>query len=211
MARVVAELGRPETPAETAARKAESSRRYRSSKTFRNLIAALLATVGIVLVVVVGVPRGTLAERPQPDVVALSADLAADIGRPALAPALPEGWRVNQATVEGQGGTQAWTMVYVRSGESGFLRVAQGLDTDESWAVQVLDGARSTETVDIDGITWNVYRPGDPTRSGNISYAIGTDAGPDYVLIYGDAAEDTTAIAATSVADQVTELREKVP
>ncbi len=176
MARVVAELGRPETPAETAARKAESSRRYRSSKTFRNLIAALLATVGIVLVVVVGVPRGTLAERPQPDVVALSADLAADIGRPALAPALPEGWRVNQATVEGQGGTQAWTMVYVRSGESGFLRVAQGLDTDESWAVQVLDGARSTETVDIDGITWNVYRPGDPTRSGNISYAIGTDA-----------------------------------
>ncbi|MBM3715623.1 DUF4245 family protein [Microbacterium enclense] len=208
MARIVAELGRPETPDETAARKAEASRRYRSSKTFRNLIAALLATVGIVFVVVVGVPRGEIAERPQPDVAALAADLSDDIGRPALAPALPEGWRVNQAQVEGQGGTEAWTMVYVRSGESGFLRIAQGLEADEAWAAQVLDGARSSETIDISGIEWNVYRPSDPERSGNISYALGTPAGEDYVLIYGDAAEETAAEAASSVVPQIRELRE---
>jgi hypothetical protein len=42
--RVVAELGRPETPEETAARKAESSRVYRSSQNFRNLIAARAST-----------------------------------------------------------------------------------------------------------------------------------------------------------------------
>ena len=45
--RVVAELGRPETAAETAARKAESSRVYRSSQTTRNLIAALLVTIAM--------------------------------------------------------------------------------------------------------------------------------------------------------------------
>ena len=55
--RVVAELGRPETPSETAARKAESSRVYRSSQTFRNLIAALLASVAVVLVIAFAVPR----------------------------------------------------------------------------------------------------------------------------------------------------------
>ena len=38
--RVVAELGRPETPDETAARKAASSAAYRSSKTVRNLVVA---------------------------------------------------------------------------------------------------------------------------------------------------------------------------
>lgn len=208
MARVVAELGRPETPDETAARKAESSRRYRSSKTFRNLIAALLVTVAVVLVVIAAVPRGEPAPRPQPDVPALAAELSDDLGRPALSPALPDGWRVNQAMTEGQGGVEAWTMVYVRSGESGFVRVAQGLDTGEEWVAQILGGARSTETIEIDGLDWAVYRPSDPERAGNISYALSTPAGPDQVLIYGDASPETTAIAAASVTTQVRELRE---
>lgn len=208
MARVVAELGRPETPDETAARKAESSRRYRSSKTFRNLIAALLVTVAVVLVVIAAVPRGEPAPRPQPDVPALAAELSDDLGRPALSPALPDGWRVNQAMTEGQGGVEAWTMVYVRSGESGFVRVAQGLDTGEEWVAQILGGARSTETIEIDGLDWAVYRLSDPERAGNISYALSTPAGPDQVLIYGDASPETTAIAAASVTTQVRELRE---
>ncbi|MDQ1121708.1 DUF4245 family protein [Microbacterium trichothecenolyticum] len=208
MARVVAHLGRPETPQETADRKAESSRRYRSSKTFRNLIAALLVTVGVVLVVVAAVPRGEPVPRPAPDVPALAAELQSDRGRPVLSPSLGEGWRVNQATVEGAGGTEAWTMVYVRSGESGFLRVAQGFDTDEAWVGQVLDGTRATETTDIDGITWDVYRPANPSGTGNISYALATPAGPDYVLVYGDAAPETAALAAASVTSQIEQLRE---
>jgi hypothetical protein len=208
MARVVAELGRPETPEETAARKAESSRRYRSSKTFRNLLAALLVTVGVVLVVIAAVPRGEPAPRAQPDVPTLAAELSDDLGRPALSPALPDGWRVNQAMTEGQGGTEAWTMVYVRSGESGFVRVAQGLDTGEEWVAQILGGARSGESVTIDGIEWDVYRPSDPERAGNITYALSTPAGPDQVLIYGDASPETTAIAAASVTAQIRELRE---
>jgi len=208
MGRVVAELGRPETPEETAARKAESSRRYRSSKTFRNLIAAMLVTVAVVFVVVAAVPRGEPVERPAPDVPALAAELETDRGRPVLSPSLGEGWRVNQASVEGVGGIEAWTMVYVRSGESGFLRVAQGFDADEAWVAQVLDGTRSTETVDVDGITWNVYRPANPSGTGNIDYALATSAGPDHVLVYGDASPETAALAAASVTTQIEQLRE---
>ncbi|MFJ4039296.1 DUF4245 family protein [Microbacterium sp. NPDC090007] len=208
MARVVAHLGRPETPQETADRKAEASKRYRSSKTFRNLIAALLATVGVVLVVIAAVPRGEPVPQPQPDVPALAAELGQDRGRPVLAPALGEGWRVNQASTEGVGGVEAWTMVYVRSGEPGFLRVAQGFDTDEAWVAQVLDGTRSTETTEIDGITWNVYRPSNPSGTGNIDYALATPAGPDHVLVYGDAAPETAALAAASVTSQIEQLRE---
>lgn len=208
MARVVAHLGRPETPQETADRKAEASRRYRSSKTFRNLIAALLVTVAVVFVVVAGVPRGEPTPPPAPDVPALAAAIEAGLGRPVLSPSLGDGWRVNQATTEGVGGTEAWTMVYVRSGESGFLRVAQGFDAGETWVGQVLDGTRSTETVDIDGITWNVYRPSNPAGTGNIDYALATPAGPDYVLVYGDAAPETAALAAASVTSQIEQLRE---
>ena len=75
MARVVAHLGRPETPQETADRKAEFSARYRNSKTFKNLIAAILVTVAVVFVVVAGVPRGEPVAQPQPDVTALAAGI----------------------------------------------------------------------------------------------------------------------------------------
>ena len=61
--RVVAELGRPETAQETADRKAEFSRTYRASQNTRNLIAALLVTLAVVVVIVFAVPRGSLPER----------------------------------------------------------------------------------------------------------------------------------------------------
>ncbi|MDU0326979.1 DUF4245 family protein [Microbacterium sp. KSW2-21] len=208
MARVVAHLGRPETPQETADRKAEFSARYRNSKTFKNLIAAILVTVAVVFVVVAGVPRGEPVAQPQPDVPALAAGIESDLGRPVLTPSLGDGWRVNQASTEGVGGTEAWTMVYVREGESGFLRVAQGFDADEAWVGQVLDGTRSTETTEVGGITWNVYRPSNPSGTGNIDYALATPAGPDYVLVYGDAAPETAALAAASVTSQIEQLRE---
>jgi hypothetical protein len=42
--RVVAELGRPETPEEEAARRAENSRLYRQRKTVNNLVYSLIVT-----------------------------------------------------------------------------------------------------------------------------------------------------------------------
>ena len=62
--RIAAHLGRPETPAEEAARKAENTKNYRQSQSFRNLIIALVASLAIVAVVYFIVPRGEIAERP---------------------------------------------------------------------------------------------------------------------------------------------------
>ena len=58
--RVVAELGRPETAEETAARKAENSRNHRSRQTVNNLVYSLLATLGIVVVIVAANDHGPL-------------------------------------------------------------------------------------------------------------------------------------------------------
>ncbi len=99
--RVVAELGRPETPSETASRKAESSRIYRSSQTFRNLIAALLVTLAVVAVVVLGVPRGDVAAPPDIDVAEVATGLGEVYGRTVISPDVPEDWRVNAAKMAG--------------------------------------------------------------------------------------------------------------
>ena len=208
--RIVAELGRPETPEETADRKAESSRVYRSSQNVRNLVAALLATLAVVVVIIFAVPRGTPPEREPIDVAAVAESIAASEERTVITPEMSDGWVVNNAGIEGNGSVRAFTVVYAPAGEDqrGFLRVAQGFDADEAWAARVLSGSAPQDTVTIDGITWERYDL-DPDRTGNITVALATDAGTDTVLIYGAAAEKALEETARSVTDQITALREE--
>jgi hypothetical protein len=208
--RIVAELGRPETAQETADRKAESSRVYRSSQNVRNLIAALLATLAVVLVIVFAVPRGSAPEREPIDVAAVAESVAATEERTVISPDMSDGWIVNRAGIEGSGSVRAFTVVYAPAAEDerGFLRVAQGFDADEAWTARVLSGSAPQDTVAIDGITWDRYEL-DPDRTGNISVAIATDAGSDTVLIYGAADEEALEETARSVTDQIDALREE--
>jgi len=200
--RIVAELGRPETPDETADRKAAASRAYRQSKTFRNLVAALLVTMAVVAVVYFGVPRGSLPEPEEADVAAAAQTASASIGHPLLVPTVPDDWRANSARLEGS----MWRVVYAPP--SGFVRVAQGLDADATWTSRTLGGVAPTGTVTINGIVWDEYTIPAAARTDTVSYAISTSAGSDTVLIYGATDAPTAAIAAGAVTDQILTLRE---
>ena len=206
--RVVAELGRPETPDETASRKAESSRIYRSSQNTRNLVAALLVTLAVVAVIIFAVPRGAPPAADPIDVAAVAQSIESAEGRTVLVPEVPEEWLVNRASIEGDS-TAAWTIVYVPDETSGFLRFAQGFDADPAWTTRVLGGASVDSTVTIDGVEWDRYAIPDPSRAGNVSAALSTQAGDDIVLIYGSTDDATLELAAASVADQILRLREE--
>jgi Protein of unknown function (DUF4245) len=208
--RVVAELGRPETPDETASRKAESSRIYRSSQNTRNLVAALLVTLAVVAVIIFAVPRGAPPAADPIDVAAVAQAIESAEGRTVLVPEVPEEWRVNRASIEGDS-TAAWTIVYVPDETSGFLRFAQGFDADPAWTTRVLSGASVDSTVTIDGVEWDRYAIADPSRAGNVSAALSTQAGDDIILVYGSTDDATLELAAASVADQILRLREEAP
>ena len=208
--RVVAELGRPETPDETAARKAEASRIYRSSQTFRNLIAAIIVTVAVVFIVIFGVPRGELPDRESIDPAPIASQASESLGRSVIVPAVPPDWRVNAAEVSSDGGSSSWSIAYVPD-DVGFIRFAQAFDTDEAWARSALAGSAPTDTLVIDGIEWDVFEPADPSRAANISYALGTQAGTDYILLYGAATPEQTADLARIVADDVNQFQGVTP
>lgn len=202
--RIVAELGRPETAQETADRKAASSAAYRSSKTFRNLITALLVTVAVVAVVYLGVPRGSLADAEPVDVPAVAAEVSASLGHTLLVPEVPSDWRANSARLEGE----RWRVIYAP--ESGFVHIAQGIGVGDTWVARSLDGSAPTGTVTIDGIVWDEY-DFPAARADKVTYALSTDAGSDVVLISGETDAATAAIAASAVADQIRDLREETP
>lgn len=208
--RVVAELGRPETPDETAARKAESSRIYRSSQNTRNLIAALLVTLAVVAVIIFAVPRGEPPAAAPIDVAAVAQGVESAEGRTVLVPDVPDEWIVNQASIEGDS-VSAWTIVYVPDESAGFLRIAQGFDADPAWATRILSGAAVDDTVTIGGVEWDRYSIPDPARAGNVSAALSTQAGDDIVLVYGSTDDASLERAAASVGEQIIELRESSP
>ncbi|MGB4137752.1 MAG: DUF4245 family protein [Microbacterium sp.] len=206
---IVAELGRPETPAETAERKAESSRAYRSSQTMRNLIAALLVTLAVVAVIVLGVPRGEPVAAPPIDLAGIAKNASTSLDRPVLVPEPPKGWRVTSAQVTG-GPVTVWnvTLAPTADDERGFLKVSQAADADRTWAAIPLRGAQPAGTTTVDGIDWDVFTIADPQASGNVSYGIGTQAGTDYVLLYGSRSAGDTADFAKTLTPQIRELSE---
>jgi hypothetical protein len=206
MARAASRDLEPQSADDIAAAKAERSRAYRSSQTIRNLIAAMLVSLAVVLVIVLAVPRGEPAPRPPIDVAAVAQGVEDTYDRQVLVADVPDSWRVNGAQVEADA-IASWQVIYV-PGEDSYLRVSQGFDADETWAAQELKGAAPTGTETIGGLTWDRYDIADPSRNGNVSYALGIQAGPDHVLVYGSASPDTTARVAKSLTDQIRALQE---
>lgn len=200
--RIVAELGRPETPEETADRKAAASATYRSSKSLRNLIAALLVTVGVVAIVVFGVPRGEVAPPPAANVAEAAETASAALGMPVLAPATPEGWRPNSARVED--GT--WRIVYAP--EDGYVRLAQRPNAEPEWVTVTLDGRAPTGEVTIAGVTWDEY---DLSGSDDVTYALATQIDGGTVVIYGATSPETASVLATDVAPEVLAMQGVIP
>lgn len=206
---IVAELGRPETPEEAAARKAASSTAYRSSQNVRNLIAALLVTLAIVAVIVFAVPRGEPASAHRIDLAGIAADVESTMDSPVIVPDVDDFWRVNVAELTG-GATVVWdvTLAPAAEDERGFIRLAQAFDADSSWAPQRLNGIAPTDTVTIGGVEWDVYKLGEAGAKQNVSYAIGTQAGADYVLLYGSRSAESTAELAESLLPQIRTVSE---
>lgn len=203
--RVVAELGRPETPDETAARKAASSAAYRSSQTVRNLVVALLVTLAVVLAIILAVPRGSYDEPPEVDVATAAETAAGATASTLLVPEVPDAWRANSARMEGA----MWRIVYAPDDDPGFLRVAQLIGGDDAAVGRLLGGVAPTGTVTIGGIEWDEYTT--TASDDNVSYALATPAGSDTVVVYGSATPESAAIAAEGVTDQISAMREEQP
>ena len=185
--RIVAELGRPETPEETAARKAESSRKHRANQTVSNLILALAACLGIVLILVLVVVRPALPPRAAVDYAAAAAQAQPGIEVPLAAPTLPPGWTSNSATIStAADGITTWTVGFITP-KNQFIGMHQGIDANATWLASRLDEAVATGAEVIDGNEWTLYDRRSSDDPGNLAYAMSTETGASTYIVYGTA------------------------
>jgi hypothetical protein len=142
------------------------------------------------------------------DVAGIAADVESTMDSPVIVPELGDFWRVNAAELQ-SGATVVWnvTIAPAPENERGFIRLAQAFDADASWAPQMLNGSAPTGSERIAGLDWDVYDLGSKGEA-NVTYALGTQAGDDYVLLFGSRSADSTAEVAASLEPQITAMQE---
>lgn len=209
--RVVAELGRPETPEETAARKAENSRKHRAKQTINNLVLSLVATLALVIVIVLIVPRSDKPIERDVDWSSMAAQLQPSAGVTLVDPELPAGWTSNSAQFStDKAGIDTWYIGLI-SPEKQFLGIHQGVNVDATWLSNLLDGNAPVSTVTVDGIEWDVYSNTKPVdERGLFHYALVTEAGPSTIVLRGEPSPEVFDAVATELAPDVRAAKEDV-
>ncbi|MCU1638019.1 MAG: hypothetical protein JWL94_666 [Microbacteriaceae bacterium] len=204
-ARVVAELGRPETPEETAARKAEASRKHRANQTPINLALAIGASLGIVLILVLAVVRPDQPARDPVDYSAIASQSEASVDAPLAAPALPPGWVSNSASLgTGGDGIPTWSVGFVTP-EQQFIALRQGIGANDTWVANQLEGTAQTGSETIDGVHWATYDNRDGDDPGNLAFAMVAAVGESDYVLYGTADDTEFRTLAAALTAQPTE------
>lgn len=211
---VVAELGRPETPAETAARKAETSRLYKQRKTLNNLVFSLLVTLGMVALIVLIVPRGTDQwSSYDVNVSELAAQSTAQAGVPLVAPNVPEAFKAKQAVLRSDEATEtiSWHINYTTANNAyaGVIEAftATGETVNPIWVSEQLEELEPTGTETIGGLNWKVYDyPKRSADNSNVKYGLETEVGTITLLVFGTDSPDVIRSIAAEVALQADTL-----
>lgn len=220
--RIVAELGRPETPEETAARKAENSRRHRANQTLFNLVLALAASLAIVLFIVVVVVRPSVDSTPRVDYEKLAANAQPTVSETLASPALPSDWSANAARLrKGPDGVVSWTVGFITPTPQ-YIGLVQGIKANPSWtAHQLSPGDASsgsnpavTGSETIGGIEWTTYdRRAAESRSGandnDFAYAMTTTVGDSSFVLHGSADAAQFQTLASALATQLRDSTDK--
>jgi hypothetical protein len=203
---IVAELGRPETPEETWARKDTARRARREHQTAFNLVLALIASLGIVLflVAVVVRPDQSIDRAVDYRQVAEQADVS---GATLLVPTLPKGYTSNHAEYQSGSsrGVAVWTIGLLTPDEQ-YIGMHQGIDANATWIADQLEQKPATGSRTIDGTKWTVYDRRDEGKdAGNNTYALVTTSGRDTVVLAGTADDRSFRTVATAVGKQLRE------
>lgn len=168
----------------------------RAKQTVRNLIFSMVATLGLVILLVLGVPRDDSNRIAQVDYQQIAAEAEASLGFEVLAPQVPANWWSNAARLETELGVQSWYVGFVTE-DNQFIALLHGFEVNPSWIALTLQGNWLEDEVEIAGRTWEIWPTLTPSNPpGTKDYAMIHSFADSAVVIYGTAdAEDFKELA----------------
>lgn len=165
----------------------DAAAKRRARQTLINLLLSLAATLGIMLMLILAVPRDDSSRLQPIDYADLAAQASSSAPGALLVPDLGEDWYSNAAryrTAE-QDGVANWYVGFV--GPNGeFLAMTQGLGVNQTWISFQLESTKPVGKIQVAGATWEIYenpRTGSSPKSKD--FILMHKYGSDAVLVYG--------------------------
>lgn len=192
-------FSKPEPPEKKAARAAQAREERRQRQNVRNLAWSIIASLGIValLVIVVVRPDTNLVEEVNwREVAAQSADQLP--GEP-ITPTLSDLWKGNRAEVKEELGSGITWSLGLLGPENSYVFIDQGFEADEAWLIEKTEQAKKTDELTLGygkgQITWIEYdrRMVDPT--GNNAYLLSFRSKTSTVVVGGTDARGVIEVA----------------
>lgn len=203
----VAGLGRPETPAEKNERVQKARALRKARQNMRNLVWSLLASLGVValLVIVVVRPDESLVESVEWEAIAEEA--APGLPGDPIVPRLSDLWESNRAEIRKEPGADATWSIGFLGPEQSYVFVDQGFNADAQWVQQRLDNARTTGVVMLgfdtsQELPWDEYDRQTIDPGGNRAYVVVTEWN-DSVLVVGGTSRQAVHEVAATISDHI--------
>lgn len=136
----------------------DAAAQRRARQTLVNLLLSLGATVGVMVLLVLAVPRDD-SNRIQPvDYLAIAEQASSEASGKLLVPTIPVDWYSNGARYRSsaQEGVANWYLGFVGPNNE-FLAMTQGLEVNQTWMQLMIESNKPTGEIVIEGKTWQVY------------------------------------------------------
>lgn len=173
----------------------------RAKATVRNLIYSMLVTLGIVLLLILGVPRDDSSRLAPVDYIQISEAASESEGYLALAPVIPAEWYSNAARLDNTLGVRGWYVGFVTD-ENQFIGLSQAFETNPSWEAELLKTNLQDGEIEIAGLAWEIWPTRTPSSpAGTKEFALKHSFGESVVVIYGTAPLADFELVAESIAD----------
>jgi hypothetical protein len=186
----------------------DAAAKRRAKQTVNNLVLALLASLGVMLALVLVVPRDDSNRIQSVDYKAIAAEAQASSGQQIIAPELPAGWWSNSArwTAKPADGVQNWYSGFVGP-KNQYIGLTQAFGINPTWLAFQLKNSAKTGTQAIGDYTWDIYEalePSDPPKTKDFMMVLNYNSN-DTALIYGVAKPADFVAIATAIQAKLAE------
>jgi hypothetical protein len=187
----------------------DAAAQRRARQTVINLLLSLAATVGVVILMVLVVPRDDSNQIPHVDYKAVARDATDATGRPIIIPEIEANWWSNSArlsTKPKDGTDGSWYVGFVGP-QNQYIGFTQTFKTNPTWLALQLTDMQQTGEISTQARSWQVWQSVEkhvPAKTRD--YMLVSSINDDTLLIYGTASESEFKAFASGVTSLVSKV-----
>ena len=187
----------------------ESAKKHRARQTLNNLLLALAASLGVMLAIVLAVPRNDSLQIPAVDYRSIAAAAQGSTSNPILVPNVDASYKATSARFTGKptDGVQTWYVGFTTD-KGNYIGMTQAFGVNPTWLALQTASVVLASQFDINGQTWQefespvVHKPKETK-----DYILLLKHGNDAVLLYGTADKSAFKDFATRVVSALEEAK----